>query len=94
MRHDRSTCYDDRVILPGNYFAGSHVDRRAQARDEADWAANARADSGTRYVAMRGSATLVAVPRESIKPPIVEPSFAIVMKSSPGWPSSNSPTVR
>ena len=48
------------MIPPGNYFAGAHVDRRAQARDEADWAANARADSGTRYVAMRGSATLVA----------------------------------
>ena len=37
---------------------------------------------------------LVKVPMQSIKPPIVEPSFAMVMNSSPGRPSSNKPTVR
>ena len=34
------------------------------------------------------SARLMAVPSESIRPPIVDPSFAMVMKSSPGLPSS------
>ena len=34
------------------------------------------------------SARLMAVPSESIRPPMVEPSFAMVMKSSPGLPSS------
>jgi hypothetical protein len=36
---------------------------------------------------------LVSVPRLSIKPPMVEPSLAIVMNNSPGWLSSNNPTV-
>ena len=33
-------------------------------------------------------ATEMAVPSESISPPMVEPSLAMVMKSSPGRPSS------
>src|SRR5262249_16247530 len=35
----------------------------------------------------------VRVPIVSISPPIVLPSLAMVMKSSPGLPSSKSPTV-
>ena len=31
---------------------------------------------------------LVSVPMLSIRPPMVEPSLAMVMNSSPGWPSS------
>ena len=38
--------------------------------------------------------SLIAVPNESIRPPMVEPSLDMVMKSSPGWPSTYMPTVR
>ncbi|MEN9705707.1 MAG: hypothetical protein RLZZ393_1586 [Pseudomonadota bacterium] len=44
---------------PPNYFSGSHVDRRAEARYEEGWAAAARADTATRYIAMRGTAVLL-----------------------------------
>jgi len=42
-----------------NYFSGSHVDRRSEARHEETWADAARADAATRYVAMRGTAVLL-----------------------------------
>ncbi len=55
------------------------------------WYANffTKLSSGTPYC----SAIEVSVPTVSIKPPMVLPSFDIVMKSSPGWPSSYKPTV-
>ena len=40
--------------------------------------------SGTPY----WSASEIAVANESISPETVEPSFAMVIKISPGWPSS------
>src|SRR5207245_2601855 len=40
------------------------------------------------------SASETAVAKQSIRPETVDPSFAVVMKISPGWPSSYSPTVR
>ena len=46
--------------------------------------------SGTPYC----SDSEMAVAKESIRPETVEPSLAMVMKSSPGWPSSYMPTVR
>lgn len=42
-----------------NYFSGSHVDRRAEARHEPDWVEAARADPATRHVVMRGTAVLM-----------------------------------
>ena len=45
--------------------------------------------SGTPYC----SAIEVSAPTVSMSPPIVLPSFCIWMNSSPGWPSSNMPTV-
>jgi NAD+ diphosphatase len=44
---------------PPNYFSGSHVDRRSEARHEADWAGLARQDPATRYIALRGTAALL-----------------------------------
>ncbi len=35
----------------------------------------------------------MAVAKPSISPEMVEPSLAMVMKISPGWPSSYRPTV-
>src|SRR5438093_985076 len=35
----------------------------------------------------------IAVANESMSPETTEPVFAIVTKISPGWPSSNMPTV-
>ena len=35
----------------------------------------------------------IAVAKESIRPEIVEPSFDMVIKISPGWPSSYMPAV-
>ena len=35
-----------------------------------------------------------AVPKESMMPPMVEPSLAMVMNTSPGRPSGYSPTHR
>ena len=49
-----------------------------------------RASSGTPYC----NAMLVRVPMPSIRPPMVDPSLAIVINSSPGWLFSNKPTVR
>jgi len=46
--------------------------------------------SGTPYCKARET----AVAKQSINPETVDPSFAVVMKISPGWPSSYSPTVR
>src|SRR5688572_24749702 len=48
-----------------------------------------RASRGTPYC----NVSEIAVAKESIRPEIVEPSFDIVRKISPGWPSSKSPTV-
>src|SRR6202035_1248554 len=45
--------------------------------------------SGTLYC----SAYEIAVAKESIKPEIVEPCFDMLMKISPGFPSSYIPTV-
>ena len=37
---------------------------------------------------------LVSAATLSIRPPMVDPSLAMVMNISPGWPSSNRPMVR
>ena len=42
-----------------NLFAGAYLDRRAEARMSEDWIAEARADSGTLYLVMRGSEALM-----------------------------------
>jgi len=44
---------------PPNFFSGPYIDRRAEAREAAEWMQEARADPDTRYLLMRGSAQLV-----------------------------------
>ena len=46
-------------MSPENPFAGSYLDRRAEARLRDDWLAEALADPGTRFLAMLHSAALV-----------------------------------
>src|SRR5579863_2484218 len=49
-----------------NFFAGSYLERRAEAREDPEWLATARADPATRYVIAQGTAQLVrsgAAPR-------------------------------
>jgi NAD+ diphosphatase len=46
-------------MTPENPFAGTYLDRRAEARLRDDWLAEALADPGTRFLAMRQSAALV-----------------------------------
>jgi NAD+ diphosphatase len=45
-------------MAPENLFAGAYLDRRAEARLHEDWLAEAQADPGTRYLAMRAGAAL------------------------------------
>ena len=42
-----------------NFFAGPYIDRRADAREEADWPATALRDPQTLYVLARGTEQLV-----------------------------------
>ena len=42
-----------------NFFAGPYLERRAEAREDPDWIAAARADPGTRYLIGQGSAQLL-----------------------------------
>jgi NAD+ diphosphatase len=42
-----------------NFFAGSYLERRAEAREDPQWLAAARADPATRYVIAQGTAQLV-----------------------------------
>ena len=54
------------------------------------------ADATSQPFVVTGGGTLameMAVAKESMRPEIVDPSFAITMKTSPGIPSSNRPTV-
>ena len=49
-----------------NFFAGSYLERRAEAREDPEWLAAAFADPATRYVIAQGTAQLVrsgAAPR-------------------------------
>jgi NAD+ diphosphatase len=46
-------------MAPENLFAGSYLDRRAEARLREDWLAEARGDSHTLYIGMRQGAALV-----------------------------------
>ncbi|MEJ0099200.1 MAG: NAD(+) diphosphatase [Pseudomonadota bacterium] len=46
-------------MAPENLFAGSYLDRRAEARLDGNWLAEARGDAHTLYVAMRHGAALV-----------------------------------
>jgi NAD+ diphosphatase len=46
-------------MAPENLFAGSYLERRAEARLREDWLAEARADSRTLYIGMRQGAALV-----------------------------------
>jgi NAD+ diphosphatase len=51
-------------MIPGkmstaNLFSGGYLDRRAEARLSPDWIDEARRDSGTRYLLMRGTETLM-----------------------------------
>jgi NAD+ diphosphatase len=51
---------DERI----NFLTGSYVDRRAEARDVADWRTEALADPATRYVIARGTSHLLRVERD------------------------------
>jgi NAD+ diphosphatase len=42
-----------------NFFAGSYIDRRSDAREAADWHTDATTDPGTLYIAGRGTTHLV-----------------------------------
>jgi len=42
-----------------NFLSGPYIDRRADAREAADWLAQARADPATRYLINQGSAQLL-----------------------------------
>ncbi len=42
-----------------NFLSGPYLDRRAEAREAADWLAAARADAATRYLISQGSAQLL-----------------------------------
>jgi NAD+ diphosphatase len=42
-----------------NFFSGPYVERRAEARQDPEWLAAARADPATRYVVARGSTQLL-----------------------------------
>lgn len=46
-------------MAPENLFAGAYLDRRAEARLHEGWLAEAQADPGTLYLAMRDGAALV-----------------------------------
>ncbi|MEY2854553.1 MAG: hypothetical protein RL030_1685, partial [Pseudomonadota bacterium] len=51
-------------MIPGtmpaaNLYSGAYLDRRAEARLSPDWLDEARRDSGTRYLLMRGTETLM-----------------------------------
>jgi NAD+ diphosphatase len=43
-----------------NFFAGPYLERRAEAREDAEWIAAAWADTGSRYLVSRGMAQLVS----------------------------------
>lgn len=45
-------------MAPENLFSGAYLDRRAEARLNDDWLAEAQSDPATLYVAMRGGAAL------------------------------------
>jgi len=45
-------------MAPENLFAGAYLDRRAEARLHEDWLAQAQADTGTLFLAMRAGAAL------------------------------------
>jgi NAD+ diphosphatase len=51
-----------------NLFAGAYLDRRAEAREAADWLQSARADASTVYVAMSG--TQVLMQADAVREPI------------------------
>lgn len=51
-------------MIPGkmpaqNLFSGSYLDRRAETRLSPDWLGEAQRDTGTRYLLMRGTETLM-----------------------------------
>jgi NAD+ diphosphatase len=50
-------------MAPENLFAGAYLDRRAEARLHEGWLAEAQADPGTLYLAMRAGAALVLTPQ-------------------------------
>lgn len=44
---------------PSNFFAGSYLDRRSEARDDSGWLEAAKADPATVYVVTRSTAQLI-----------------------------------
>ena len=58
-----------------NFFSGSYLDRRAEAREQRDWLSSARADPGTRYLLGRGSTQLLHLQGE--------PAIAFLTHDSP-----------
>jgi len=48
-------------MAPENLFAGAYLDRRAEARLHEDWLAQAQADTGTLFLAMRAGAALTSM---------------------------------
>ena len=81
---------DNGLVLPAFVDMHTHIDKGHIAPRQP----NPDGTFGSALTAVqldreaRWSATDVAVPIESIRPPVVEPSLAIVMNSSPGRPSS------
>ena len=59
-----------------NFFSGSYLDRRAEAREQRDWLSSARADPGTRYLLGRGSTQLLHLEGE--------PAIAFLIQTEPG----------
>ncbi|MEP7312999.1 MAG: NAD(+) diphosphatase [Pseudomonadota bacterium] len=50
------------MTTDGNFFSGAYLDRRSEERSAAGWLAQARADSGTLYMAMQGTMALMQQP--------------------------------
>jgi NAD+ diphosphatase len=56
-----------------NLFSGAYLDRRAEARQSPDWLGEARSDTGTRYLLMRGTETLMVLAGNDIAAPRLLP---------------------
>ena len=50
--------------LRPNFLSGPYIDRRAEAREDGHWIAQARADRTTRYLLGQGSAQLLTTGSE------------------------------
>ncbi len=53
-------------MIRENLFAGRYLDRRAEARQSADWLSEALSDAQTRFLLMQGSGTLMQLSPEGM----------------------------